>query len=148
MIEVDFKRIPLRLRLKLDTAKLSARIGREVAKAVKKRLRRGGGTRDGQDLKETGRLIRSIRYNKRLEQVMPQGKRADVSRRAGGNFGLMKIHISGKYRREGIQRTEATDPMGTNDPTLVKVINDALEKGLAKQLRSGNTQLINKLRRR
>ena len=107
---------PRFLELKLNASKIQRTVGRMVTRAVKRRIRAGRGLRAGQDLRETGKLIRSIRYDRFHQDVRPSTRpRSDVSRRARSSFGLMRIHISGKYRRTGRQRRERTDPMGSKD---------------------------------
>lgn len=146
MVEIDFD-IPINLRLKLDSQRVEAAVGRKIAAWTKKRIRAGRGLRRGQTLRDTDKLLKSIKYSKYSGVVRPTGRRSDVTKRAGGNYGLMRIHISGKYRKKGYQRLEYTDPMGSNDPKLPTLISQWLEEAIAKELASGRGSLLAELQR-
>lgn len=131
MIEIEVE-LPVGMRLDFDRDKVLATAGRQHARAIRQRIRNREGLRPGQTLRKTGRLIRSIKYDDENGVILPTGRRPDGSRRVRTNFALMLVHISGKYRREGYQRLEFTDPMGFKDPKmrkkLVRAIQDALNK--------------------
>lgn len=152
-IGVDLSKWPLSVRLRLDSGRVSAAVGRKVAAAVRRRIRAGIGLRSGQTLNESGRLIRSISYNKRIGIVAPNFRsREDVSKRVKNNYALMLVHIYGKYKKNAYRlgrgyRSEYSDPMGTNDRSMWKDIEKWTEDAIAKELKSGKSGLIMELRR-
>ena len=147
-LEIDFD-IPLRMRFQFDATRVERRVGTKLANAVRKRIRAGIGLRSGTDLKETGALIRSIRYNRHTGTVRPSTKtRQDVSTRARSNYGLMKIYISGKFRRKGYQRLEPTDPMGTEDAALHAAKVQMVQEAIEAEIKAGKANIIDEIRRR
>ena len=150
LLTVDM-RIPIALRLKLDSDRVARRVGNQAAKLIRKRLRRGQDG-DGSPLPQpkdgskparlSGRLIRDIRYHKREGRVRPTSRRRqDVgqgSRGARSSFGLMRIHIEdGRW----------SDPMGSLNDSQWDQIGDWTEEAIAKELDSGRGGLIAELRR-
>jgi hypothetical protein len=139
--------MPTKIRLKLNGEKVKKKAGQRLATTIRARLRRGvdgDGTKmpepedGGSALKDSGKLLRSIKYRqipakrgsaKKVRVVAPSTtRRSDISKRAHGNFGLMSIHTA---------KEEYEDPMGQNDPGTAKVLEDAATKEIARQLAKG-----------
>lgn len=143
-ISVD---VPFNMRLRFDGEKVAQSVGRKVASKIRRKLKKGEdydgnalpvGKDGGPGLNDTGRLIKSIKYRKGTATIEPTGKREDVSKRAGGNFGLLSIHI----------QTRDIDPLGTGSgKQLDKDLNEQTEKEIAKQIKSGKATLVGELRR-
>jgi len=151
--------IPLRMRLKINGDKLKRAIGASVAAATRRRLTQG---QDGDGrplpapesgtppLQRTGVMIKSIKYWARMGIVAPSTTaRPDVSARARSNFGLMSIHISGIYSKDGdaVDRPALVDPMGQNSPETFKAIEKSGTKELARQLKKNEAGLLLELQR-
>lgn len=145
---IDWSRWPTRVRFKINKDKLFKKVGGRVASGVKRRIKKGEGA-DGMSLPppqsatnpplmRTKKLWRSIKYDRRLKEVIPSTKRReDVSRRARSNFGLMRILI--------VQRD--IDPMGV-DSGLEKTMSTASQKEIKRQINSGEGGLITELKGR
>jgi len=137
-----------KLALKLDRDALLGAVGKAVASIVRKQVA-GGKSFDGGQVswsKRTGSLNRSIGYVKgrskdgTTHEVRPNSRpRSGVSRRCRNNYGLMMVHIHGKYRGRGhTLRPDGTwakksagkrhleswswNPLGANTPALNEII--------------------------
>ncbi len=147
-IEVDLSNFPLDWRLRLDSERIMRKVGNKVAARVRRRMKTRKGMRSGQDLNNTGALIRSVKYDRREGVVRPSVRtRSDVSRRVRSNYGLYRVHLSGKYRRIGYQRLEPMDALGTEDPATWQDIEQLVEQAVAKELKSGRGGLVGELKR-
>jgi hypothetical protein len=107
-------------RLELDDKVLGKALNSAGGKLATKTRRalKAGGDYDGQQLPgndqggdpidlqgETGTLIRSVKYQRRLKEVGAFGPHPTASARAGSSYGLMQILMSGKDRNG--ERTRA-----------------------------------------
>lgn len=143
-------RIPTRIALTIDTDKISKYVGNRLAQKIRKRLRSGmdgdGGALNRPKrgshppMKETGRLIRSIRYQRRLGRVEPDSlrTRSDVGRGLKSNFSLMAVHIAKGHFR---------DPMGSLSKVQVDQISEWVNEVVAKEMRAGRAGLRAQYRR-
>lgn len=146
-VEIEFH-IPTNIRLKLDSARVEARVGNKIAAFIRRRIGSRVSLRSGTSLNQTGDLIRSIKYDKKAGVVRPSVRtRPGASPRARSNFGIMKIYISGKFRRDGYQRLERTDPMGSEDPKLLNKIPQWTQQAINSELKAGRASLVDELRR-
>lgn len=147
MIPLDVRlNFPVALRLRLEGDKIEKRAGQGVARVARKELRKGNqadgkpmpkGKDGGEPLKDSGKLIGSVKYRPKLGWVSPStNRREDASRRAWGNFGLMGIYL----------HTHDTDPLALGDEA-VKVAERNAQKEIDKQLREGSGGLIADLKR-
>lgn len=80
------------------------------------------------DLHETGALIKSVKYSRRLKEIAPTGPHPEASTRAGGAYGLAQILMSGKDRT-GNQVRDEFDIFGDREQIL-KDAADLLEDAL------------------
>lgn len=133
--------LPINLRLKIDAEKVKSAAGNKLAKNVRERLQVGQGAEGklpesksrngaGEPLKDTGQLLESVKYVKRLSRVLPTGKRSDGKR----NMAIMAM--------QNAERPElaATDPMGVTDEESEKFGEDA-QKEINRQLAKGEAGL-------
>lgn len=160
LLQVDLN-FPTAIRLRIDGDKVKKAIGNGVAAAVRSRLRQGldgdgsplpAPASGGAPLNARGSLIRSIRYDPRLGFVLPRTtRREDVSKRARSNFGLMAILISGVFvprgRQQSTDRPMLVDPMGSDQPSTVKLVEEFGAKELKRQEQSGELGLVLELKR-
>ena len=147
-VDIEFH-LPLKMTFRLDEARVERAVGNRLAKHIRGRIRQGTGLRTGTDLKETGSLIRSIRYDRKAGVVRPSTRRRQgVSNRAGSNYGLMRIYISGKFRKQGYQRLEPADPMGSRDPNMRARVAGWVQEAVDDEVRAGRASIWDIGRRR
>lgn len=139
--------VPTRIRLDFNFARVHDFVGKRAAKQIKGRLE--GGTdgdgrplhlpQDGTPMRDSGRLLGGMRYDKATSQVAPEFRRRhpDASRRARTAFGVMSIHIA-----RGLWR----DPMGFNNEGEWRQRGKWMEEALARELRSGRGGLVAHIR--
>lgn len=163
----DFTQWPASLRLRLDADRVLAPIGKGIASAVKKRLRKGQGAKGplpkpkdaaaqvrrrknrrrkvGRPLIRSGRLVKSIRYDKRKKIVHPMGYRNDLGAKLRGRQeSLLWLLINTSRKRNGGKRM---DPMGM-DREVRKIIRVRADKAIARELKRPGYGLIAELRRK
>lgn len=139
---------PMAIRLQFDGQRVQRAVGNRLARVIRKRLRGGmdgdGSAlpmpRDGTPAKDSGRLIRDIRYDARAQKVAPTWRRnrSDVSKDVKTSFGLMRVLISTK---------KWDDPMGSNNPKQWDNVGEWTETAIAKEIDSGRGGLRAELRR-
>lgn len=143
---------PTRLFVQFDRDAVLKVVGQKLADDARKAMRAGRSrtgealpdpepkAKDepaGRPLNDTGRLIRDLRYDKKLKQVMPSTfPRADVSNRARNSFGLLKIHIRNAELSEN-----PIDPLGTQDPALAETAAKYAQKALDNLATTGKLTL-------
>lgn len=111
--------------------KLLTKVGGKVATRARKALRSGtdyqgnqlpaGANGEAIDLRDTGALIRSIKYKARLQEIGPFASHPTASKRAGSAYGLASILMSGKGK-DGTQIRDPFDLFGT--PARQRVYED------------------------
>lgn len=139
--------VPINMRLKFDSGRVAARVGRRIASKIKRNIKRGvdydgnallQGKDGGPPLRDSGDLLKSIRYRKSTATIEPTGKRTDTGPRLGSNYALMSWHI----------QTRDIDPMSTG--STGKIYEDVAaetERAIAKEIESGKATLVSELKR-
>ena len=156
LVDLNF---PLSIRLALDSAEVEKKVGTKLATAIRKRLRKGvdahgealPALKTGKrPLKSTGKLLRSIKYQRKLGFVAPsvRSNRDDISKRARSNFGLMAIQISGVFRKGSSASREPIDPMGAQADSTLKTMQAATTDEVNRQLAKGQAGLVLELKRK
>ena len=156
LVDLNF---PLSIRLALDSAEVEKKVGTKLATAIRKRLRKGVDAQGEalpppktgkRPLKSTGKLLRSIKYQRRLGFVAPsvRSNRDDISKRARSNFGLMSIQISGVFRKGSSASREPIDPMGAQADSTLKTMQATTTDEVNRQLSRGRAGLILELKRK
>lgn len=141
MIEIDVD-VPLPLALKLDADQIARYAGNRLARSIRARMRKGldgDGSplpmpEDGTPGKDSGRLLKDIRYDKKTGTVKPESRRGRGDKEKGKthrvrtSYAVMMVHIaSGRW----------ADPMGTEDPKQQAKLQKDIEMELQKQLNKG-----------
>lgn len=144
---------PVLQRLAIDRSAVEDAIGKDLASRIRRRLKAGrqeGGPlpstkprgEDGETrpmLKATGKLISSIKYNRKTGRIEASGIRNDghkpTRRVRNSNYALLAVHIA----ERGI------DPLGTEE--FQAEVQRVAEEEIAKQLARGGVGIVHELRR-
>ena len=150
--------IPDGLELQISIPKLVRRVGHKAAGLVRQRLRAGMGaagplpTGDGTPLRDTGKLINSIKFP-------PRGKTGGVIFATGtrengqSNAKILGINLAkGKspHAKKNVGRTQANrraDPMGVNAALQEAVLIEAKAE-VRKQVTTKETKLVAKRKKK
>ena len=131
--------LPVPLALEIDEKKVERFVGNRIARVIRGRLRKGidgNGSalpmpKDGRPGRQTGSMLRSIKYNRKLGRVEPSSRiRKDKAPgdRVNNNYAIMSVHInSGRW----------VDPMGAESSTQQAQIVDDVNSQLQKQIDRG-----------
>lgn len=162
--------VPILTGLQLDHEAVRRRAAAEVAATIRTKLRAGiqvdgrpmgRGDDGGAPLKDSGRLIRDIKYDKRDQSVRPSTwPRSDLKpspkrlssglvvmrRRVTSSFGLYMVHLVGRMKRGGQirQLPNIGDALGTTTywpQHLGEVVQRALQ-GVPVGVRTNGTRKI------
>lgn len=160
LVDLNF---PATIRLHLDSAEVEKRVGRKIATAVRKRIRKGldaygealpkpkFAEGKGRAFFDTGRMVRSIKFQR--SRVASDGKasrgkfsfvgpstrrnRNELSTRAYSSFGLMSIQMRGIFQQGKVRSRPQVDAMGADAPTTLGIMQRETEAEVARQLASG-----------
>ena len=147
-MEISLVEYPWFQRIKMNSDELAFQVGRKIATAVRKRLRKGQADagsalpqvkRGGRTvLNDSGKLIRSIKYDKKLREIAPKGKRRDGhkwNKSVGNrNAAIMAVHI----------HTLEIDPLGSED--FGPMFEEIAAKEIQRQIDRGEFSLVHDMR--
>lgn len=153
VLVADFAQWPISLRIKIDVDRVLRRVGTRVAAEVRARIRRGqeaegrplprARTGEGQPLRRTGSLIKSIKYDPRSRAVRPRGFRSDLGASLKGRQeGLLWVLIH-TFRHPDLTKI---DPMGV-DAALASSVRTKMRSALDAELKRPGSGLVAELRR-
>ena len=146
-MEVSLVRYPWFSRLKMDSPAIQRKVGQKIATKIRARIKKGSDSkgslpntkRDERPiLNDTGRLIRSIKYRKKMRDVAPSGTRRDGhkynKKSRNKNASVFAIQVF----------TKDIDPLNADEYTgLIEKIAAA---EIQKQIDSGKFSLLHEMR--
>lgn len=167
--------VPVLEGLKLDHEVVRKKAAAEVGKRIRSAMKQGrqvdgkpmeAGQDGGPPMKDSGRTIREVKYDKRDQSVRPSTwPRSDLKprpkktasgvvvmqRRVTSSFGLFMVHLVGHMKRQGrivsrVKLPDIGDPLGSISywpEHIGEVVQRALE-GVRVELRQRGTRRISK----
>lgn len=159
LVDLNF---PATIRLNLDGDEVEKRVGRKIATAVRKRIRKGldaygkplpkpeFSKGKGRPFFDTGQMVRSIKFQRsrrekdagsrtKISFVGPSTRpnRSELSDRAYSSFGLMSIQMRGIFQQGKVRSRPQVDAMGADAPSTLAIMQNETRKEVDRQLASG-----------